>query len=210
MKVGITRGTVFKLILLVMTLFLTHTSSRGGGVSVSLAPPPVEKNKQLTKQQKRNAKKLHRKQKRQWRKWNRKLKKAKKQNMDGTSLFITLLLLIWLILLAGVIMFGLGWSIVPLWMSAIIMMGTSNVAGLILGFFAIGNTGGEGSVSNATTAAHLLFLLLLLVTNFVGGLVFVLMGALSMTPLVWIVGIALLVMMLIALVAFIMGISEET
>lgn len=192
-------------LIIIVSLFIN--SPLGMAEAINLSPPPVEKVKPSKRKLKRENKIAQRKFKKQIKRWKKQLRKHPEQTQDIVLFFIVGLLLLWLIVVAGAIMFGLGQSVVALWFAGMLLMGIGNVAASVLSAILIGKVGGEGVVSNFTAGAIFIFLVLLIVTDLAAGLAFLIWGLLAGLSMVWIIGLILLVLMLVALIIFILSIN---
>ena len=158
--------------LLFLLLFCSFISLPLAYAEAIYQPPPVEKIKPIHK--KKNFKK------------NRTIKN--KHRTTAAPVFMAVLTIFFFVLfLGGAALFGFGFASLPMWVVGLSLMGLANLSPWI---FLVAADSEKEAVQKNLGVLFPVFLIL----DFLAGLIFLIYGFAIVLPLLWVVGIVLLVL----------------
>ena len=135
--------------------------------SIQHTPPPVEKVKPPV-DKKKKAKKNNQNRKQRFK---FKSKKKTNQTQDIISIILAVLVALFFLNIAGAFMLGYGLAALGIWLTGLIFMGLANTVGVLFSCLALGSIRGGGGVLNNVAVGMLsIFLLAILISDFIIGL----------------------------------------
>jgi hypothetical protein len=171
----------------------------------STYPPPVKKVKPPV-EKKKNSKRLKKKLKRTFQKQLKKQNYRKQNTQDSGAVSVIFILLMIVLAIAGPFFFGVGVAgmVSALWILGLIFLGVPNLVALVGGILLCSEASNSGGIG-------LMFLLMfLLLVNLITGLAFFISGLIFMIPLMWAIGLALLVLFVLLFCLFILLINNSS
>lgn len=186
----LSRIVVFLLLASFLYTPILHATSVSYSPPVEKVKPPVkkkQKEKRLKKQQK---------------------SPNKTQNLLGALIIGTMVLAI--LNIVGAFLFGFGIYILPILFTGLVMMGISNLVGLILSILlvALPKKLSQGSVATISSGAIFIFLLVLFASDIIIGITFLIWGLIMLLPFAWILGLALLGIGLLIMLFFFLALRD--
>lgn len=148
----------------------------------------------------------------------KKKKKVKKKldkttdSLDTLEFFFIIGIITLVLLFIGAFLFGFGVSILPVMIAGLIFIGLGNIVGALSSFFLVFSedySSIKGLTEFIAAIGVLIFTAGMTLLNLIVGLVFLIQGLIFSIPLLWGIGIALLVFFLIFLILTIIRLTTD-